>query len=191
MNKEKLLELGLSEELANKVLEVFNGYIPKTRFDEVNEAKKKALEAIAERDKQLEDLKKSKGDLDALKTEISKLQETNKLAQEKYESDLNSLRINNAVDLALANAGARNAKAVKALLNLDNAKFENGDVVGLSEQIKALKNGENSFLFKSEEKPASAPIGMKQTEVINNDPSVKPQNEWNYVDWVNHLCNQK
>ena len=44
MTKEQLLEMGLSEEQADKVLaahkEELKGYIPKARFDEVNNAKK-------------------------------------------------------------------------------------------------------------------------------------------------------
>lgn len=191
MNKEQLLALGLSEEQVNKVLEGFSGYVPKTRFDEVNEAKKKALDTIGERDKQLEDLKKSKGDLEALKSEIAKLQETNSLAKEQYEKDLNTLKINNAVELALTTAGARNTKAVKALLDLNDAKFEGETVKGLAEQIATLKAGENSFLFKTEEKANTnnAPVGMKQTEG-NTSVTNKPTNEMNYTDWCNYLNNQ-
>lgn len=191
MNKEQLLALGLTEEQVTKVLEGFNGYVPKARFDEVNEAKKKALDAINERDKQLEELTKSKGDLDGLKAEIVKLQETNKLAKEQYESDLNTLKINNAVELALTSAGARNTKAVKALLDLKDAKFEGETVKGLAEQIAALKGGENSFLFKTEEKQNvnSTPVGMKQTET-NTSVASKPASEMNYTDWCNYLANQ-
>lgn len=191
MDKEQLLALGLTEEQCTKILEAYSGYVPKTRFDEVNEAKKKALETINERDKQLDDLTKSKGDLDALKTEIAKLQETNKLAKEKYENDLNTLKINNAVELALTTAGARNTKAVKALLDLTDAKFEGETIKGLAEQISALKGGENSFLFKEETQNVNtAPIGMKQTETNTNVVS-KPTKEMNYTDWCKFLENKQ
>lgn len=191
MNKEKLLALGLSEEQVNKVLEVFGGYVPKERFDEVNEAKKKALETINERDKQLDDLNKSKGDLDVLKSEIAKLQETNSLAKEQYEKDLNTLKINNAVELALTTAGARNTKSVKALLDLNDATFDGETVNGLAEQIATLKSGENSFLFRTEEKANTnnAPVGMKQTEG-NTSVTNKLTNEMNYTDWCNYLNDQ-
>lgn len=190
MNKEKLLALGLTEEQVTAVLDGFNGYVPKSRFDEVNEAKKKALETISERDKQLEDLKKSNGDVEALKVLIGELQETNKTAKEQYEKDLNDLKISNAIELALTNAGARNTKAVKALLNLENLKLENEDVKGLAEQIQALKGGENSFLFKGEQKADNTPVGMKQAEG-NTAPTAKPQSEWTYQDWCTQVNNQK
>ena len=45
MKKEDFLKLGLSDELANKAAEAsaeeLKGFIPKSRFDEANEAKKK------------------------------------------------------------------------------------------------------------------------------------------------------
>lgn len=189
MNKEQLLELGLTEEQVTKVLEGFSGFIPKTRFDEVNEAKKKALETISERDKQLEDLQKSKGDLDSLKNLIAELQATNKAAKEQYENEINTLKINNAVELALTNAGARNIKSVKALLNLENLKIENDEVKGLTDQIQALKGGDTSFLFKSDEKPNLDKLtGMK---LVESDKSVaeKPVAERTYTDWCNILNN--
>ena len=50
MKKEQLLELGLTEEQADKVLnlhkEVLAGFIPKARFDEVNETKKELEQQI-------------------------------------------------------------------------------------------------------------------------------------------------
>lgn len=190
MNKEKLLALGLTEEQATAVLDGFNGYVPKSRFDEVNEAKKKALETISERDKQLEELQKSKGDLDSLKNLIAELQATNKTAKEQYEKDLNDLKISNAIELALTNAGARSTKAIKPFLDLEKLKLENDEVKGLTEQIQALKSGENSFLFKSEPEVNNTPVGMKQTEG-NTAPTVKPQSEWTYQDWCTQVNNQK
>ena len=74
MTKEQLLKLGLDEETAQKVAdassEEFKGYITKERFNEVNEAKKHLEEQVKERDKQLNDLKKSTGDVEGLKKEI-------------------------------------------------------------------------------------------------------------------------
>ena len=58
MDKQKLLEMGLTEEQADKVLEAnkiqLEGFIPKNRFDDVNKDKKKLEADIVERDKQLE-----------------------------------------------------------------------------------------------------------------------------------------
>nr|CAC27409.1 putative transposase [Acetivibrio thermocellus] len=59
MTKEQLMEMGLTEEQAEKVLVIYKedlkSFIPKARFDEVNEAKKNLEEQLKDRDKQLKD----------------------------------------------------------------------------------------------------------------------------------------
>ena len=117
MKKEDFLKLGLSDELANKAAEAsaeeLKGFIPKSRFDEANEAKKQLEKDIAARDTQLEALKKV--DAEGLKVEIERLQSENKSAKEKFEGELKQLQINNAVEKALIGAKAKNVKAVKIL----------------------------------------------------------------------------
>lgn len=149
MTKEELIALGLNEEQAGKVLEGYKGYVPKTRFDEVNAAKKAAEDTVKERDKQLEDLKKASGDSEALKAQIAQLQADNKAAADKYAAELKAVQINSAVEKELTAAGAKNLKAVKALLEgLDKAELDGENVKGLADQIKKLKAGEDTkFLF--------------------------------------------
>lgn len=150
MTKEELMALGLTEEQAAKVLEGYKGYVPKTRFDEVNEAKKKAESIVAERDKQLEALKKTSGDAEALKAEIAKLQDENKAVADRYKADIKALLVNSIVERDLFKAGAKNIKAAKALLNdLDKAELDGENVKGLADQIKKLQEDEGSkFLFE-------------------------------------------
>ena len=63
MNKQQFLDLGLSEELATKAevesKKELETYIPKTRFDEVNNSKKELEKTVKERDTQLEKLKRT------------------------------------------------------------------------------------------------------------------------------------
>lgn len=163
MTKEELIALGLNDEQAGKVLEGYKGYVPKARFDEVNEAKKAAEDTVKERDKQLEDLKKASGDSEALKAQIAQLQADNKAAADKYAADLKAVQINNAVEKELTAAGAKNLKAVKALLEgLDKAELDGENVKGLADQIKKLKEEEGTkFLF--EEKPGLTGVKAGQT----------------------------
>ena len=152
MKKEELIALGLSDEQAEKVLEGYKGYIPKNRFDEVNEAKKNAEALVKERDNQIEALKADNADNEALKTQIAKLQADNQKAVEAKDAEIKKIKLDNAVHTALVGAGAKNVKAVLPFLNLEKADIdENGIVTGLSEQIEALKKVEDcSFLFKAE-----------------------------------------
>ena len=72
MTKENLLEWGLTEEQANKVMEGLNGsFVTKSRFNEVNTELTNAKNTIKERDTQLETLKKSTGDTKALQDQIT------------------------------------------------------------------------------------------------------------------------
>ena len=159
MNKEDLLKLGLTEEQAEKVLsantEQLKGFIPKARFDEVNNAKKQAEKDLSERDMQLETLKNSTGDIETLKNTIKQLQDENKASKEQYEANISKIKLDNAIDNALGNAKAKNSRAVRALLDMEKIKFENETLSGLDEQLKALKEAEDSkFLFEEIKEPA-------------------------------------
>ena len=152
MTKEQLIALGIPEEQATKAAqasqEELKGYIPKQRFDEVNNDKKKLEEDVKTRDQQIEDLKKV--DAKALQDTITKLQEDNKAATEKHAAEVKQMRVNAAVDKALTAAKAKNLTAVRALLNLDKAELDGENVKGLDEQIKKLQTEDGTkFLFDS------------------------------------------
>lgn len=159
MKKEDLVKLGLTEEDAEKVAnasaEELKGYVPKTRFDEVNEAKKHAEDSVKERDKQIEGLKTTAGDAEKLKQQIEQLQTANKEKDSVHATEIRKLKLDNAVDSALTAAKAKNLKAVKALLNLEKAEFaDDGSVKGLAEQIQTLQAADDSkFMFESSTAP--------------------------------------
>ena len=118
MTKEKLLEWGLTEEQATKVMEGLNGsFVTKARFNEVNTELTTAKNTIKERDTQLETLKKASGDTKALQDQITQLQADNKKKDTDHAAELKNLKISNAVELALTGAKAKNNTAVKALLS--------------------------------------------------------------------------
>lgn len=178
MKKEDLVKLGLEDEIAEKVAaasaEELKNYIPKARFDEVNTAKNHAEEQVKERDKQIESLKSASGDAEKLKKQIEDLQEDNKKKDAAHKAEINSLKLSNAVDSALSAAKAKNVKAVRALLNLEDAKLsEDGTVKGLAEQIQALQSAEDSkFLFEASTKPKLK--GAKAGEDGIDDGDGKP-----------------
>ena len=102
---------------------------------------------VGDRDKQLETLKASAGDNADLKKQIEDLQTENATAKATHESELNQLKIDFAVEKALTGAKAKNIKAVKALLELGEAKLDkDGNVKGLDEQIEKLRSGEAGVL---------------------------------------------
>lgn len=175
MTKEKLLEWGLTEEQATKVMEGLNGsFVTKARFNEVNTELTTAKNTIKERDTQLETLKKASGDTKALQDQITQLQADNKKKDTDHAAELKNLKISNAVELALTGAKAKNNTAVKALLVdfIGKAELaEDGTVKGLDDEIGKLTKGEDTaFLFDTSGKAKFK--GAKAAE--KSDPHNQP-----------------
>ena len=101
--------------------EEMKNYIPKTRFDEINNANKELKQQLTDRDQQLEELKKSAGDNQELQKQIQELQKANETTTADYERKLKQVKLDAAVELALTNSKAKNTKAVRALLDLEKA----------------------------------------------------------------------
>lgn len=151
MTRKQLEDLGVSKEQIDAIMKINGEDIENAKQDNKNlETEVKNLKAqINDRDTQLETLKASAGDNETLKQQIADLQNENTKAKETHESELNQLKVDFAVEKALAGAKARNVKAVKALLDLSDAKLDKeGNVKGLSEQIEKLTSEDDTkFLF--------------------------------------------
>lgn len=171
MKKEELMKLeGMTEELATKIAEQsaeeLKGMIPKSRLDEVIAERDNAKKEHDDVLKQLGALQKETGDVQSLKDKISELETAAKESEKTHAAEIQTMKINNAVDTALIGAKALNMKAVKALLNLEGVELaEDGSVKGLAEQIKTLQTADDSkFLFGS-----STMKGAKTGESGNED----------------------
>lgn len=101
-------------------------------------------------------LKGQKADLDeqikAANTTITELKKNNK-DNEALQQTIENLKkesaqkdFNYALDTALKDAKCKNVKVVKAALDLDNIKFNEGKLEGLEEQLTAFKESDG-YLF--------------------------------------------
>ncbi len=154
MKKEDLIAMGLTEEQAQKVMDSIDGnFVTKKRFNEINEENNTLKKSVSDRDKQLEDLKKSSGDNAALQQQISDLQKQNADQQKAHDEELAKLKLDNAVEIALSGAKAKNGKAVRAMLDMSKVKIEeDGKLSGFDEQIEALKKSDG-YMFDVQEQP--------------------------------------
>ena len=193
MKREDFVKLGVDEELAKKLetasQEELKSYIPKARFDEVNNEKKKLELDVRDRDGQLETLKNSTGDVEAMKKQIEELQNDNKAKDEAHAAEIKKLKVDSAIDTALTSAKAKNAVAVKALLkDLDKAELaEDGTIKGLAEQIEALQKSD-AYLFEAKESKKTQVKGATPGEPTDPDTKglTKEQfNKMSYKDKVN------
>lgn len=131
MNKEELQALGLTEEQAEKVLSEMAGL----------------QKSLKERDKQLADLQKAAAGNEELQKQIEALQQQNAEQARAHKAEMQQLKLDNAIDGALVASGARNGKAVRALLDLSGVKLgEDGKLAGLAEQLEALQKSDG-YLF--------------------------------------------
>lgn len=178
MKRDFLKDLGLEKEQIDSIMEENGKDIEAAKGDVKSlESKISTLESdnttlkkqIEDRDSQLETLKNSTGDVEAMKTQIADLQKANKDAADAHAAEIKQMKIDAAIDSALATAKAKNVKAVKALLELGDVDIDDKGVVkGLDEAIKKLQGAEDSkFLFEESKKPQVK--GAKPGESSDDD----------------------
>lgn len=198
MTRKFLENKGLSKEIIDEILDENSKDIGKAKTEvdavkaELETAKKdnEGLKSqIAETETKLANLQKSNDDVETLKQEIKNLQTSNQEQSEKHNAEMKQLKIDVAVETALSSAKAKNIKAAKALLELENAELqEDGTVKGLDEQIKKLAFSEDTkFMFNSgAKKMKGAAIGES-----GDDDDIKGADTENmtYSQMVKYLAN--
>jgi len=177
--KELLKKAGIEEgklegTIADISKELPKHFIPKDKYNEVAEAKKKLEADIDERDKQLEQLKNAAGNSEELKAQIEQLQAENQKAAEEWQAKMAQMQLDYAIDKALTAAKAKNAKAVKALLDMEKVKLDGEQLLGLNDQLKAIKESD-PYLFGDSKK-----IGDGTNPPGAGDPEVNP---WKKETW--------
>lgn len=189
MMQRKFLEnLGLEKEAIDKILDENSTDIGKAKadYDALKQERDTLAAQVTERDGQLETLKKSAGDNEALMKQIADLQADNLAAKQQYEADMKELKLFTAIKLALGDT-AQDAELVTGLFDKNKLILsEDGKVTGLEEQLKTLKK-EKAFLFK-EEKPQQPQIkGGKPAEGSGAPPADKKPSEMTYSEMCKYL----
>jgi hypothetical protein len=149
----EFLKEHLGEELYNQVAEKLKGndkvklanlaeggYVDKGKFTAAEQIKKDLETQIADRDSQLETLKKSAGDNETLKAKIAELQNENTAFKTDYENKLKAAQLDAALDRKLFEVKAVDNVAVKALLDMNKISLDGENLIGADEQIKALQD---------------------------------------------------
>lgn len=175
MNREQLKELGLTDEQIEEVMKAHGKSVNELK-EQVNELE--SLKAqnedltnqLTERDEQLEELKKI--DAEGLQAKIDELQQVNEQTKTEYEQKLQTQAFEHRLENSLKDAGVRNVKAVKALLDIDEIKLDGDKLLGLDGQLEKLKETDD-YLFQSDEPEDNGPTivnpGNPQGSGTNQD----------------------
>ncbi len=139
-------ELGLSKEVTDKIMAQYGESVNSLKSE--NESLKGEVEANAGALARVNELESQKAELE---------ESVGKLTKELSDS-----KINGAIESSLAAAGAKNFKAVSALIDKSKITFEDGKVRGIAEQLDVIKN-ECEYLFYQDNQAS----GMRHTSSQN------------------------
>ncbi|ADL40311.1 head scaffolding protein [Clostridium phage phiCTP1] len=123
-------------------------YVPKEDYSNVVKDRDNYKVEVTKRDKQLTQLGTLTKDNEELKGKIDTMKTENAKALDAKEKEFKGTLLNNAIDSALKGSGAKNAKVVRGMLDMDKLVLdpESGKVIGLNDQIEGLKKSDD-YLF--------------------------------------------
>ncbi len=170
MKKQDLIDLGISEDVAEKVI------IAHGKDIENHKAKLVTLQSeadtlktqLAEAGTTIEGFKKL--DVDGIKAAADDWKAKAEKAQTDAAAQLAAVKFDHALESALTGAKAKNAKAVQALLSTDALKDANGEFIAerFNEQLEKIKS-ENDYLF-ADAKPAPQIVTSTNSQSVVGDP---------------------
>lgn len=174
MKKEELTKLGLSDEVADKVIALakqeLSDYIPRSRFNEVNQ---RLSDVTKERDDQFAELSKIKGNEDVLNKKLAELKQQSEQSLKDYQTRLSNNSKTYAIKEKLLNGANKphDLDLILSLVKLDQVTLnDDGSVIGVDEQIKNLAKNK-PFLFKSNEQSTNSQ-SFKLNGQVPTDPIV-------------------
>lgn len=132
---------------------------------DIEAAKGELAKAEADRDKYKEQLDEATESLEKFKgvkpeeltAEIEKLQQTIKDKDTEYAQKIADMEFNSAIEKAITEAGAKNTKAVKALLDIEALKGSKNQKDDIASALETVKK-DNEYMFGSNE-PINNSVG--------------------------------
>jgi predicted nucleic acid-binding Zn-ribbon protein len=170
MKREDLTKLGLTDDAVIDAIMAANG-------KDIESHKAKLVTAQAELDGVKTQLTEAgttiegfkKLDVEGIKAAANEWKVKAEQAQADSVKQLSALKFDHALDGALTGAKARNAKAVKALLDMNNLKLNetDGSIIGLDDQLKKVKET-SDYLFESDTPTPRIVVGGNNKSVMSD-----------------------
>lgn len=133
--------------------EIGKGFVARADFNAVNEAKKAAEDQLKEASRTIDGFKAM--DIDGIKKAAEGYKAKAEQAQKDADARVAAVRRDAVIDLAITKAKGRNAKAVRALLDMD-ALAKSTDLSKDVDAALAALAKDSAYLFETEE-PAPPP----------------------------------
>lgn len=151
MKREFLKNLGIEDkDIIDKILDENSADIGRAK-GELDTYKTKVADLekdLGEKKTEIETLQKKVGDTDNLNQKISQLETDKTNLTTELNTKVSEIKKEYAIENSVRDAKAKNIKAVVALLDKSKITYENETLGGITEQLDALKSGEDtSFLF--------------------------------------------
>lgn len=165
MQRKFLEDLGLEKEIVDKIMAENGSDIEKTKskLETERDGYKEQLETAQNALKEFDGV-----DVNEMKEKISQLTADMAAKDAEHQARIADMEFNSALDTALTASKARNAKAVKALLDLDKLKTSKNQTEDIKTALEAVK-AENDYLFVSENKGEPFhPIGADGANVAGD-----------------------
>ncbi|MEX1376507.1 MAG: phage scaffolding protein [Eubacteriales bacterium] len=80
----------------------------------------------------------------------------------EYEKKIENIQLENFLDSRLQESRAKNKRAVKALIDMQRVKIEDGKILGVDEQIQSIRVTDG-YLFEMPTTGGTNPSGTKGT----------------------------
>lgn len=176
MKRKFLEDLGLEKEQVDSIM-AEHGKSIKADADVIAELEELKTTAetlqnqLTERDNDLEELKTKATSSEDLEEKLAELQEKYTAETEAHKAELEKQRKLSEIKLGVIKAGARNEKAVMALLDSEQIKVNDDGVHGLKEQLEALSESD-PYLFDTGNEPSGQ-------STVGGNPNRKTPTETN------------
>ena len=157
MKRDYLESLGLEKEIIDSIMAEHGKTVQavKTSLDETEAIVEDLKGQLSQRDEDLKELKDKSASVEELQAKITDYEAKYLEQQEEHETTVSKIRKQSEIKLGVTQAGARNLKAVMALLDDDSIELAEDGIKGLSEQLDSLKESD-PYLFE----PAKEPSGQ-------------------------------
>jgi hypothetical protein len=155
----------VTEKMGDKKFDLLDGYVTKSRFNEVNDKSKFLDEKITSYESQINSTKNLLKDNEELKAQYSKIQNDHKETMKAKDKEISNIQKKTMFEKQLEKEGAKHTKLLMKDVNWDNINIENDNLVGAGDVIKGIKeNYSDLFITKTTEGNVPKDTGTNTTQ---------------------------